>query len=117
MTANGTPKAGGSCSVTSVTVSAEWGNVGSRMRNYSVQFNSNAAEGYIQFTVDLSQGSFAWTSAGLVAPSQQVAPNDGWTCGQLPTLTGKTPTNWGWGANSAIFFQIAEDRTSTSTAC
>lgn len=119
MNANGTVKAGGTCSVVSVTVGAQWGDQGHRTRNYTVSFNTNAGDGYIQFTVNLAAGSgpFAWGNAGLVAPSQQAIPNNGWTCSQLPTLTAKTPTNWGWGSNSSIFFQVTEDRSSTSTVC
>lgn len=119
MNANGTAKAGGYCSVTSVSVQAEWGTAGDRTRNYSVTFNSNAAEGYIQFTVDLSVsgGAFTWTNAGLVAPTQQVTPTNGWTCAKLPILTGKTPTNWGWGASSSIYFQVTENRSSTAVTC
>ena len=120
MNANGTPKTGGSCHVTSIVVSAQWGANGERMRNYDVTFASNAQEGYIQFTVDLSAagpGGFSWATAGLTAGSSHVTPTNGWTCAQLPILTGKTPTNWGWGAASSIFFQIAEDRASQAVKC
>lgn len=121
MNANGTPKTGGRCVVTAVAVENEWGDPGQRMRNYRVRLNSNAQDGYVQFTVDLSQGGgaagFSWTNAGLTAGSSQVTPNNGWTCASLPTLTGKTPTNWGWDSNSSIFFQITEARSSQAVKC
>lgn len=119
MNANGTPRAGGHCTITSVTVGAQWGDPGNRTRNYTLRFDTNAADGYIQFTVNLAAGTgaFSWGNAGLVAPSQQVTPDNAWSCSQLPILSGKTPTNWGWGANSSIFFQIAENRRSASTVC
>ena len=121
MRPNGQPKQGGRCSVTSVVVDGEWGTVGERMRNYVVTFNSNAQDGYIQFTIDLSKATgssaFSWSTAGLTADSTQVTPNNGWTCANLPALTGKTPTNWGWGASSSIYFQIAEKRSSQPVKC
>lgn len=121
MNADGTPKSNGRCVVTAVAVENEWGDPGQRMRNYRVRLNSNAQEGYVQFTVDLSQGNgaagFSWTNAGLTAGSSQVTPNNGWTCASLPTLTGRTPTNWGWDSNSSIFFQITEDRSSQAVKC
>ncbi len=119
MNADGSPKAGGTCTVTGVSVDAQWGEAGNRTRNYKVRFNTNAAEGYIQFTVNLAAGTgpFSWGNAGIVAPAQQVTPNNGWTCAQLPIVTGKTPTNWGWGAGSSIFFQVTENRASTNTVC
>jgi hypothetical protein len=120
MEANGTPKSGGYCQVAGVTVDQEWGDRGNRNRNYSVKLNSNAGSGYIQFTVDLSKAGasgFSWSTAGLAAGSSQVTPNNGWTCAKLPTLTGKTPTNWGWGATSSIYFQITENRNSQPVTC
>lgn len=121
MNPNGEPKPGGRCSVTSVTVEAEWGTNGSRMRNYTAYFNSNAQDGYVQFTIDLStatgSGPFSWATAGLTAGSSQVIPASGWTCASLPTLKGKTPTGWGWGPNSSIFFQITENRSTQPVKC
>jgi hypothetical protein len=120
MQANGTPKSDGYCKVAGVSVDQEWGDPGNRSRNYSVKLDSNAGSGYIQFTVDLSQAgasSFSWSTAGLAAGSSQVTPNNGWTCAKLPSLTGKTPTNWGWGATSSIYFQITENRNSHPVTC
>ncbi|KZE90721.1 hypothetical protein [Microbacterium sp. TNHR37B] len=119
MNPNGTPKPGGRCSVTSIQLQGEWGNPGARTRGYSVVFNSNAGGGYIQFTIDLSTagGPFSWATAGLVAPAQQAIPDNGWSCAQLPMLTAKTPTNWGWGQSSSIYFQVTEDRSSTGAVC
>lgn len=120
MNANGTPKNGGFCEVLSVAVDQEWGTPGNRMRGYNVRLRSNAQDGYIQFTIDLSSAGsadFSWATAGLTAGSSHVTPNSGWTCADLPKLTGKTPTNWGWGPNSAIYFQITENRSSQAVNC
>lgn len=120
MDADGTPKNGGYCEIAGLTVDQEWGDIGSRTRNYTLKLRSNAGSGYIQFTVDLSKAGtsgFAWSTAGLTSNSTQVIPNSGWTCAKLPTLTGKTPTNWGWGPGSSIFFQITENRSSQAVNC
>lgn len=119
MNPNGTPKTGGRCSVASVQLQGEWGNPGARTRGYSVVFNSNAGGGYIQFTIDLSAagGPFSWSTAGLVAPALQAIPSNGWSCAQLPMLTAKTPTNWGWAQSSSIYFQVTEDRSFMGAVC
>lgn len=121
MNADGTVKSNGYCSVTSVVVQAEWGGTGNRTRNYNVTFNTNADRGYIQFTINLAPtgtSTFTWSTAGLArADSPQVTPNTGWTCSQLPKLTGKTPTDWSWGSNSQIYFQIVENRATNSVVC
>lgn len=119
MNANGTVKNGGRCTVTSVTAD-EWGTAPDRQRGYTVTFNTNAGNGYVQFTIDLAvagvSSNFSWSTAGLVG-NGQATPSNGWTCAALPTLTAKTPTNWGWGSSSQIYFQVVENRSSTTVSC
>ncbi|WP_293782312.1 hypothetical protein [uncultured Aeromicrobium sp.] len=112
MTSDGRPRPDGTCVVTAVRYD-EWGEPGSRTRNYYVTMDSNAGAGFIRFTVDLSAGEgsgsdFGWTTANLV-PGGQASPVLGWTCSQLPMLTADTPTGWGWGVGSTIYFQVAEN--------
>lgn len=119
MNADGSVKNGGRCAVTAVTAN-EWGTAPSRTRGYTVTFDTNAGNGYVQFTINLNvsgvASNFTWSTAG-VSGGGQVITNNGWTCAQLPTLTGKTPTNWGWGSASQIYFQVAENRASAGVAC
>ena len=119
MNADGSVKNGGRCSVTSVTAD-EWGTAPNRQRGYNVVFNTNAGNGYVQFTINLAvsgaSSNFSWSSAGLVE-NGHATPTNGWTCAQLPTLTAKTPTNWGWGSSSQIYFQVVEKRSSTAVSC
>lgn len=119
MNANGTEKNGGRCTVTSVTAN-EWGTAPDRQRGYTVTFNTNAGNGYVQFSISLAvsgvSSNFSWSNAGVL-DNGQVIPNNGWTCAQLPTLTGKTPTNWGWGSSSQIYFQVTENRSSATVTC
>ncbi|CAI9392280.1 hypothetical protein [Microbacterium sp. T2.11-28] len=119
MNADGSVKNGGRCTVTSVTAD-EWGTAPNRQRGYTVGFNTNAGNGYVQFTISLAvagaSSNFSWSTAGLVGNGQAI-PTNGWTCAQLPTLTAKTPTNWGWGSSSQIYFQVVENRSSTAVSC
>jgi len=120
MTAAGQPLAGGSCTVASIRYE-EWGSPGSRMRGYYVALSSNAGNGFIRFTIDLSAASgpssdFSWSRAGLTNNAQAI-PVRGWSCNQLPVLTADTPSNWGWNASSSIYFQVSETRSGSGTSC
>lgn len=120
MTAAGQPLPGGFCTVASIRYE-EWGLPGERMRGYYVALSSNAGSGFIRFTIDLSTGTgpvsdFSWAHAAL-AGNGQVTPLHGWNCTQLPVLSADTPTNWGWGTGSSVYFQVSERRSGSGTSC
>lgn len=94
-----------------------WGTAGSQTRNYYIYLDVPSGTRSVTFDVDLSTATgngttWSWTNAGVVSGAQFTA-RDGWTCGALPRVQG-TGADW---HTSTIYFQVAEDRTASTTMC
>ena len=114
MTPQGTPLAGGQCTITDIKVKA-WASGATKIRDYDISIKTNAGEGYVVFDVDLStvaaSGAWSWAKAGTLATGQ-FTPSSGFTCAELPRLRASGPANWG--SKYKVWVRVTEDRTTTS---
>lgn len=93
-----------------------WGEQGSQTRNYYVHFGTPAGTHHVTFSVDLTTatgdgGHWSWKRAQTGAPSQ-FTPTGGWTCEQLPRLTGRA-ADW----HTDIYLPIYEKKTDLPVTC
>lgn len=111
MTPQGTPLAGGQCSITGISVNS-WDNGVYKIRDYQVEIKTNAGAGYVVFDVDLSKvnqsGAWSWAKAGTIATGH-FTPSAGYTCSELPRLRASGPSNWG--SKYQVMVRVIEDRT------
>ena len=111
MTPQGTPLAGGQCSITGITVNP-WDNGVFKIRDYQVAIKTNAGAGYVVFDVDLSKvatpGAWSWAKAGTIATGH-FTPSADYTCSELPRLRATGPSNWG--SSYQVMVRVIEDRT------
>ncbi len=97
----------GSCSVTSINASDQYGSPGARYANVYVTVSSSAPRARVTF--DFSKSPFpGWTPAGVTKANFEAAPET--TCSTLPVLTLNTPT---W--NGTYYLQITQ--TSQGDVC
>ncbi|GAA1844628.1 hypothetical protein ACFQZV_10530 [Microbacterium koreense] len=91
------------CTVSAITYQT-WNSSGAdtkRVRDYTVAFHAPSAK-TIEFSVDLSTARWSggsieiapwqWSGSG-VGPGSQFSPAAGWTCADLPVVTG-TASDW-----------------------
>lgn len=105
----------GTCTVTGITFD-QWGT--GDTRNYYVSFSAPFGAVRVSFTVDLRTAAgeqstpWAWQQAGVL-PNGHFTPDAGWTCQQLPVVTGIS-NRW---QTQTMYFQAVNDRTTRTTIC
>ena len=114
--AGGVPQPGVSCTVTSLTITSQWGTPGDRVRNYNIVVSTSGPTqtGFARLTIDRSTatggGAWSWGNAATVADGGHFTPLSGYACSELPILRADGPT---WGASgSTYYFRVIEHRSS-----
>lgn len=119
MNADGTVMKGGTCKVTSL-VYDEWGDNSQHSRNYYVGVDSNAGNGYVRLTLDLSAGTLrnntgvgTWKWNNAATTGGEITPTS--ACSALPTLVADSPTMWQ--TSRSFYFSVVDKRPNGSVTC